>query len=98
MHRTNLVPRSAFGWLLLSLTLGDLGAVGRLSADEIPGSLGAPAAPPALAPFGGNPAGMPGITGAAFAQEQAPPPRLQPGAITPAQVVTVGIGASRTVQ
>src|SRR5438552_13735847 len=38
MHRTNLVPRSALGWMVLSLVLGDLGAVGRLAADEIPGS------------------------------------------------------------
>src|SRR5437588_648469 len=94
MHRTNLVPRSALGWMVLSVALGDLGAVGRLAADEIPGSFGAP---PAMAPFGGGQPGMPGLTGAGF-QEQAPPPRPQPGAATPAQVVTVGIGASKTVQ
>src|SRR5262245_22202567 len=101
MHRTNLVPRSAVGWMLLSLVLANLGAAGPLAADEVPGGPGAfrSVAPPmGIPPFPGpmaakasdlsGPAAKPTtVGGITLVQEQAPAPRPQgpTGTVTPAR-------------
>src|SRR5712692_4430777 len=96
MHRTNPVPRSAFGLILLGLAIGPLATARAVSAAEVAEGTRPPEAVEAA------PAAEILLT-----QEQAPAPRPQaapapaaaapPVAIPAGNLVVVPIGASRTV-
>src|SRR5437660_5898235 len=111
MHRTNLVPHSARGMMLVSVVLGHLLAAGPAPAQEAPGAMRPrdSAAPTSLAfpsapgtAVGEYRAGAP-ITpvvahGLAQPAEQAPPPQPQAAPPKPNRSITLSIGASTTLQ
>lgn len=88
MHRTNPVPRSAFGFIVLSLVVGQIPAGGKAAAQGLTGSLQTPARLVA-APSAGMLLG----------QEPAPAPKPLPAVAVPAgNQIVLPVRATKTLQ